>query len=725
MNTFRRIRDGLHAHSKTRRVVEGAGVALLVGVFVAAFGRAEIVEAWERDTLDRRYRAIEAAQTEDPRIVVVEITDSDIDRFASQLNLRWPWHRETYALAARWFHAAGARAVFFDLSFQDEHGRLPQKDIKLAEAMQECGNVYLLATFDARVQRDPDRIPELLKRSAGPAPGWMRSFDTVSAPLPEYIPTARGILSPTLGRDEKDPDGVARRYPVGHAYKGNAFLSPGVALTAELLGKPATLEDRGFRIGDNFIPVDDHGTFQLNWHAARKAFNPREYSLGGVIDNEIARRSKKTALHPYDPADFKDKVVLVGAAAEGLFDFKVTPLGTGLGVEVHAMAIDTMLKIAETRRVSRPAISLAVFFLALFAGVLGMFLRIRFALPLVALVGLIWAALAWHVLDRYHVWLDVVSPMGSLVFATLGSALVNYAVEGRQKRDIRNKFGTYLTPEYVKLLEENPGLFKLGGEERVGTAFFSDLSGFTAMSEKMTAAELVARMNEYLTLMTQSIKRFYGTVDKYEGDAIVAFWNAPIVQPDHAVLACRAALDNQKELAGLRERWIKAYGVTVVARIGINTGTMIFGNMGSDDKFNYTMMGDPVNLASRLEGANKDYATFMMIGPDTYELVKGSMELRELDLIKVKGKQIPVTVYELLCEKGQLDERTKRLLEPYTVGLQAYRLKQFAAAERQFREALEIKPDDGPSKLYLERSLRLIEKPPEPGWTYIYEKKDK
>jgi adenylate cyclase len=165
--------------------------------------------------------------------------------------------------------------------------------------------------------------------------------------------------------------------------------------------------------------------------------------------------------------------------------------------------------------------------------------------------------------------------------------------------------------------------------------------------------------------------------------------------------------------------------VAVVARIGINTGKMIFGNMGSDEKFNYTMMGDPVNLASRLEGANKDYGTWIMIGPETYELVKDAMECRELDLIKVKGKQIPVTVYEVLCEKGRLDARTREGLDRYTIGLSAYRMKQFHAAERAFLEALEILPEDGPSKLYVDRSRKLVAEPPSPHWTYIYEKHDK
>ncbi len=734
MPWFSRARTLLHSHSRVRKLAEGVAVALLAGAVAALAGRTQVVEEFENNTLDLRFKHYAASQPEDPRIVVVEITDSDLEEFADKQKIFWPWGRDAYALAVDWLYRAGAKAVFLDLSFQDPHPARGSKDPSLANSMKKAGNVYVLATFDAPVQRSPDRIPALLGRAAGEAPSWMRRTEFATAPLhsPDgnppfsYIDTARGVLSPMYGRNEKDFDGIARRYPTGIAFRGKAFLSPGVALAAEILGKPVVLGDHKFSIGDTTVPVDDRGLFLLNWHARRGEFNPKHFTLGKLIGNEVAFSIlKKPPIDPYDPADFKDRVVFIGASAEGLYDVKSTPLGTQLGVEIHAMAADTILKRADVRRAPRGVSILGAFGLALFAGIASLSLRIRTALPLSALLGAGWILLAFHLLGHSHVWLDIVAPTGALGLSSLGAALVNYAVEGRQKRDIRAKFGTYLTPEYVKMLEENPDLFKLGGEERVGTAFFSDLSGFTAMSEKMTAGELVSRMNEYLTLMTNSIKRFKGTVDKYEGDAIVAFWNAPIEQKDHAVLACRAALDNQKELAGLRERWIKSYGVTVVARIGLNTGKMIFGNMGSDDKFNYTMMGDPVNLAARLESANKDYATFLMIGPETYELVKNEMECRELDLIKVKGKQIPVTVYELLCEKGRLEPRRKECFDRYNLGLQAYRMKQFHAAEQRFLEALEIDPTDGPSKLYVERSRALVEKPPEPGWTYIYEKKDK
>lgn len=733
MTWLERTRAALHSHSHLRKFVEGSAVALLAGAVAALAGRTDTVERFEASTLDFRFDHYADRAAPDPRILVLEITDRDLEDFAEYQKVRWPWDREAYALAVNWLHRAGARAVFLDLSFQDQHAGRPEKDAKLAAAIRNAGNVYLLATFDTATQRAPDRIPALLERAAGDAPPWMRPSAFATAPLhfPDaeppwsYVTAARGILTPMYGKEEKDPDGKARRYPAGIAFRGKAFLSPGVALAADILGQPAVLQPGGFAIGDRAFRVEKGGLFIPDWTSRRAEFNPKGISLGNVITNEIARLQKKTPQVVLDPADFKDRIVFIGASAEGLFDLKVTPLGTQLGVEIHATAADTILRNAAVRRAPRAVSVLGAFGLALVAGVASLRLRIRTGLPLAALLGAGWVALAWHLLGRHHLWLDAVSPLGALGLSALGAALVNYAVEGRQKRDIRAKFGTYLTPEYVRMLEENPDLFKLGGEERTGTAFFSDLSGFTAMSEKMTPAELVARMNEYLTLMTNSIKRFRGTVDKYEGDAIVAFWNAPIEQKDHAVLACRAALDNQRELAGLRERWIKAYGVTVVARIGINTGKMIFGNMGSDDKFNYTMMGDPVNLAARLESANKDYGTYLMIGQDTHELVKDAMECRELDLIKVKGKQIPVTVYELLCEKGRLDARKKECLDRYNLGLQAYRMKQFHAAEQRFLEALEIDPEDSPSKLYVERSRALVAKPPEPGWTYIYEKKDK
>jgi adenylate cyclase len=715
-----RLRQSLHAHSRARRLVEGLAVALVVGGLVAAAGRTGFIEAFELKTLDQRFNWRADSTPEHPDIVVVELTDSDLEAVEKEMKQAWPWDRRAYGLAVQWLTEAGAKAIFLDFSFQDSHARFPASDEKFAEAVKAAGNTYIIATFNAPVQRHPEDLPALHERSAGAAPAWMASYPTVTPPLKELIGAARGIVSPTYGKLDKDADGIARRMPVGHAHEGHAYLTPAVAMAAAYLGAPVALEENGARIGDRLLPVDERGRFLIDWHARPRDYNPKGFTLGGVIANRQGKAKVK-----YDPADFRGKLVFVGATAEGLFDFKVAPTGTMAGVEVHAAAADAILSDRFVTREPRWAAALSALGLAALAGACGLFLRIRTLVPLIACAAAGYTGVAYWSLGEPALWIDLVAPLAALLLSTTGAALVNYAIEGRQRRDIRAKFGTYLTPEYVGLLEENPGLFKLGGEERVGTAFFSDLSGFTAMSEKMTASELVARMNEYLTLMTRSIKNFRGTVDKYEGDAIVAFWNAPIPQPDHALLACRAALDNQKELAGLRERWQRDYGVTVVARIGINTGKMIFGNMGSEEKFNYTMMGDPVNLASRLEGANKDYGTWIMIGPETHAMVKDELECRELDLIKVKGKQIPVTVYEVICEKGGLDGRTKECLERYTNGLEAYRMKQFLAAERLFREALEIKADDGPSRLYLERSRHLLEKPPEPGWTYIYEKKDK
>ncbi|MEK7469630.1 MAG: adenylate/guanylate cyclase domain-containing protein [Planctomycetota bacterium] len=714
------LRQTLHHHSQARRGLEALVVALVVGAALSLAGRNEVLDHFERGTLDDRFNwyANPAKVHED--IVVVELTDDDLDSVYKVNKQVWPWPRSAYALAVDWLTSAGAKAVFLDFSFQDDHGRYPEQDKRLSEKVTAAGNVYILATFNAPVQRFEERIPALHSRATGTAPAWMKSYPTITGPLDALITGAKGIVSPTYGVDENDPEGVARRYPIGHAHGGRAFPSPAVALAADYLGQPVALDGRGASIGDRRIDIDERGLFSLNWKAKCREYNPKRFTLAGIIANKQGKAAEK-----YDPEEFRGKIVLIGAAAEGLNDFKASPLSRVLGVEIHAAALDTILQNEIVHRVPYGVVVAAIFGLALLAAAAGIRMRIRFLVPLVIAVAAGYVGLAFWLLGHRQIWLDVVSPVTALVLATTGSALVNYAVEGRQKRDIRSKFGTYLTPEYVTMLEENPGLFKLGGEERVGTAFFSDLSGFTAMSEKMTASELVSRMNEYLTLMTNSIKRFKGTVDKYEGDAIVAFWNAPIEQKDHAVLACRAALDNQKELAGLRERWMKSYGVSVLARIGLNTGKMIFGNMGSDDKFNYTMMGDPVNLAARLESANKDYGTYLMIGQDTYELVKDVMECRELDLIKVKGKQIPVTVYELLCEKGRLEPRTRECLDRYNLGLQAYRLKQFLAAEQRFLEALEIDPKDSPSKLYVERSRALVEKPPEPGWTYIYEKKDK
>ncbi len=289
----------------------------------------------------------------------------------------------------------------------------------------------------------------------------------------------------------------------------------------------------------------------------------------------------------------------------------------------------------------------------------------------------------------------------------------------RQKNYIKKAFMQYLSPEVVQEVIENPSLLKLGGERREITAYFSDVAGFTSISEKLTPEEVVALLNKYLTAMTDIILANGGTVDKYEGDAIVAFFGAPIPHPDHAIRCCSAAVDMQNALVNLREEWIKEGYPPVIARMGINTGPAIIGNMGSEQRMDYTMMGDTVNSASRFEGANKAYGTFTMISEFTYNQVKDKFVVRKLDLLRVVGKTTPTEVYELVGRIGEVSPEKLSIIDEYHSALQEYRAKKWDSAYDMFRDLVK-KYNDPPSRTYFERCQKYKKTPPPEDWDGVF-----
>jgi len=283
-----------------------------------------------------------------------------------------------------------------------------------------------------------------------------------------------------------------------------------------------------------------------------------------------------------------------------------------------------------------------------------------------------------------------------------------------------------LPEKVVKEIIENPDKLKLGGDEQIVTVMFSDVAGFTSISEKLTPAELVHLLNEYLTEMTDIILANQGIIDKYEGDLIMAEFGIPVFYENHPYMACKAALEMQKRLHFLRKKWQEAGKPLVRARIGINTGNVIVGNMGSRDVFDYTVMGDHVNLGSRLESANKFYGTYIMISENTYEYVKNDYFTRELDLIRVKGKEKPIKVFELIAFKDEkLEDNFLKLLEVYNTGLQSYKSQQWDKAIDSFETCLKFVPDDMPSAEYRTRCIEYKFNSPGPDWDGVTVMKEK
>lgn len=463
------------------------------------------------------------------------------------------------------------------------------------------------------------------------------------------------------------------------------------------------------QLGDVHIPTDEKGRLLLNYYGPGKTFT--HYGLSDVVLGRVP------------PETFKDKIVLFGFTAAIYQDLHPTSFQTNYpGVETHATVIANILR---QEFLSRPDVT--VLFDALI--ILGCGVLLGVMLPrttpvagagvtLLCLAGVIGGTHYAFLAQR--IWLNMVYPLVFILLDYLTLTSYKYFTEEKKKREVKMAFQHYVSPVVVDQMLDRLDQLTLGGERKQLTAMFSDIRGFTSISEKMLPEELVKFLNEYLSAMTQIVLKYEGTVDKYMGDAIMAFFGAPLPQPDHAARACRTAVEMIARLNELREGWRVRGLPPMQIGIGLNSGDMSVGNMGSEERFDYTIMGDNVNLASRLEGINKQYGTQIVISQFTYQLVRHEpFIVRELDAVRVKGKQEPVVIYELVGY-GTCEPAIQRMLHSFHEGVTAYQQRQWEQAIQSFQQALQHVPDDEPSRLYLQRCQEYLHSPPPEDWDGVF-----
>lgn len=418
----------------------------------------------------------------------------------------------------------------------------------------------------------------------------------------------------------------------------------------------------------------------------------------------------------------QDNIVITGLTATGTVDIGQTPTSHEYAlVGAYHNTINTIIQGKFIYMAPQWLNYLLMLAIAVFMGFIIQRLSAKMSVLAIVASFIFFNLITIGVFIFGDVWMDQLGISLALVIPSASIAAVKFMREENQKHFIKSAFGHYLSPSVIDRIIENPESLELGGVERELTVFFSDVQGFSSISEKLTPPGLVALLNEYLSEMTDIILKNGGTVDKYEGDAIIAFFGAPQHFEDHALRCCTAAIEQQKRLAEMQKIW-KAEGRHVLrVRMGINTGTAVVGNMGSRTRFDYTVMGDSVNLASRLEGANKAYGTYSMISGSTYEAVKSEVEVRRLDVIRVVGKKEPVPVYELIDLKGSLSDKQKELIAKYYQGLELFGNRQWKEAKKAFQDALKIVPDDSPSSTYIERCNIYAKTPPPADWDGVFE----
>lgn len=700
--------------SRRRILTLAAILAALAGALFLA-RQTDLYRMMELKTLDWRFRSFSDPGHADRSIVLAMLDQPSLDHFEEE-GVPWPWPRSMYGAVLDLLSAAGARAVVFDILFTSVSPYGAGEDAEFGGAVKRASargvKVLFASEFSPRRQREAKPIPARFEVQDRGLRAVAAAKSSARPPIPELLASASAIGDAVA---DPDFDGVHRRIPLAAELNGKVYpsLPVAVALAVAPSSSPAALP-----LTDGRLMVRFHGS-ALSWRPPGGLRTYPSYPLGNLV---LARQAQLDGGKPaLDPAEFKDKIVFIGYTAAGLMDNRPSPIAAVFpGTEILAAAVDNILHGDPLRRASDWWVFAAIA-LAASAGALA---ALRASGLAAAVAAVLFAGVAIQ-LFKQGIWLDLVAPEIALVFGFTAASVYSYAVEGRQRRFLQGALSVYLSKQVVKEIVEHPEKLALGGDRRELSIFFSDIQGFTTISEMLDPKALTKLMNRYLGEMTDVILELDGTLDKYIGDAIMAFWNAPLEQKDHAVRACRAALLNQQRLVAMRRDFEKEGLPQVYTRIGLNSGPASVGNMGSSKRFSYTAISDAVNLASRLEALNKYYDTYVMLSGATRELAGAAIEARELDLIKVKGKHQAVAVYELLGLKGETPQALLDLAGAFGRGVERYRARDFGAAEKFLSEALRIRAEDGPSKVLLGRIAGFRKAPPPADWDGSHEMHEK
>lgn len=683
--------------NKARRgVLVGLAAFALAGLFqVLGLFRGLEWKSW-----DARLRLFADPARAGRGIVLVLVDQYSLDVVSKEQRISWPWPREYYSYLVEYFRSGNAAACFFDIAMTEPSVYGAADDNALARSAAAAGRVFFpVALSEADNETDADALTAVktfAARDPGPVQAGRTYYRSLTAPVPVLLGSAAGIGNVQV---KPDDDGIYRRMPMASRL-GEADVPSVPWALARFVKKDAATAA---------VPLDRSGQMIIRYWGGAGTY--RSYPMASLINSWAQIQEGRIPQIP--PSEFAGKIVLVGLSAVGLHDVKASPLSPLLpGVEIQAAALDTLLQGRFIRIVPGLASAVFVAFLALSAGVVTSLIR-KTGVLIASFVGLLAVpALAAVIAFAGRFWLNFVFPESAVLLTLTGAAALNYGVEGKERRFIKGAFHHYLSPAVIDGILKNPDLLRLGGEEREVTSFFSDIAGFTAVSEKLSPTDLVALLNAYLTEMTDIILDAGGTLDKYEGDAIVAFWNAPLDDSDHAVRACRAALACQAKLAAMAPELEARFGHALRMRIGLNSGPAVVGNMGSRRRFDYTAMGDTVNLAARLESACKQYRVAILAGESTVRALRNEVVVRDVDRVRVVGRAEPCGIFEPVGARDTLTPAAIERLKVYNDGLAFFRLRDWARAAELFRSV----DGDALSALYEERCRRYLHEPPPEPW---------
>ena len=673
------------------------GLAILVGSLMSLALLNGLLRPLELQSGDLLFRL--KPDTTAKWTVLVAIDDRSLAELRSKGRF-YNWPRDLHAKVTDNLKAAGARIIAWDVLFDAP----AEGDSALVDSIRQAGNVIL-----AEVGDQATRLPA--------APGQPHRYGAAIEPLPAFRDAAMGVGHANV---IPDTDGVIRSTPLVVRVDDEQVPALPMLLAARFLRRPqvfeAPIQDGKLPFAGREIPLDDEGKLWIGYLGdSSKVTNPPTFPTISYVD---------ALNNSFSPDLVRSKAVVVGITGSAFGDDYWTPISRSSkmdGVEIQANAFETIMRPELFIRPAGQQTTIGLTYLA--ALVPAMALLLLHPLPAL-LLGIVAAfgylAVAVTAVDYWQLILDLPFPILTLGLSYVAILLYRVVFEQAQQRALKGAMSQYLSPAIMEEVARDPSALRLGGEKRDMTVLFSDVRGFTSLSEQMEPERLVHLLNVYLTRMSDVIFRHQGTIDKYMGDAIMAFWGAPKLQPDHARRACLAALDMMAELGQLNKEFEQQGIPRLNIGIGLNTGPMSVGNMGSARRFDYTVMGDAVNLGSRLEGLNKEYGTNVILSETTLAQAGADVRARFLDLVAVKGKQEPAAVYELISVDGTVDGKVETALAAYERGVERYRARDYKGAQRHFEEARRLDEADAVSVMYLERCRGLAENPPPADWDGVF-----
>lgn len=708
------------------------------------------IEGLRLKSIDYRF------QIRGPREPSGDVVNLVVDEKSLKAIGRWPWERSVFAHLILQLEQYGARTIAFDLLFTEPESNPAQKAINtLMHAYMNMGlldkdprkQAFMDEMEALAQQHDSDRLlakalfvsdkvvlplafeygqktklyDSGLEKAIYPSikqPKKLAEKDLLSMPkalipLESFI---TGVDNMGFVNFFPDKDGVIRRGHLALLYQDSAFMPFAMAIAdTAITGSHPVLNGSGaIEMEKGRIPMNEQGEVFLDFYGPSHTFPA--YSCVDVLNGNLPKKA------------LQDKIVLIGGATTGLGDLWSTPLARKIwGVELQAAFAENIL---QQEFILTPAQNNWVTVGCITGLSIGTFLLLLF-LPA------IWSSLSCLGLYGFYLFVSqylfilksllwpVVLPLTAAVTVWTVSLVANYFLEGRQKRYIKQVFSRYLSPDFVDILVTDPSKVDLGGEEQELTVLFTDIRNFSTISENLAPSRLISILNRHLECLSEVILNYGGTLDKYIGDAIMAFFGAPVAQSDHPLRACKAAMEMSEMLRKQNLKSKQQGELCMEIGIGINTGEMIVGNMGSSRRFDYSVIGNHVNIASRLEGLTKIYGIEIILSKATLKHVSDSIYYREIDTVKVKGVDTPITIFEPLGERRFSDANAYDFVPVYEKALQLYRQGDFEAADRLFAEVQRLKSTDGPAAVLRKRCASLMHKAPLEAWDGVWDTSEK